>query len=143
MALTEAVLRTLVNDPAGVTEYLSTTEYAAIMAMETNEYRAAALSARAIAAQLATKVDMSVGTIKASFSQKYEQYMELAAKYDFRAREGGGTAAVMGAPIITGVSLSDMETDDLDTDRFPSKFKVGMFTNPVSVYSPDDEADDS
>ena len=141
MAATEAVLRLMVQDPAGASQYLATADYTAIIALESNEYRAAALAARTIAAQLATKVSIEVGTIRISLQQKYYHYMKLADEYDFRAGEGGGSDSEIAAPSAGGISLSDMESTDGNTDRPPNKFKVGQFDNPPTTYNSDSDSE--
>jgi hypothetical protein len=140
MVATEATTRLLVGDPAGASQYLTTADYTAIIALETNEYRAAAAAARSIAAILADKVTIAVGPLKLELTHKYKNFIDLAGRYDFRA-EGGGGGGVIAAPEITGISLDAMYDEDSDDDRVPSRFKVGMFDNPVSVYTNSDDND--
>jgi len=141
MAATEATTRLLVGDPAGDDQILSSANYTAIIALETNEYRAAATACRAIAATFSTKVSLAVGPIRISLQHKFEHYKALADVYDFRAQGGGGSDSVVAGAELTGVSLSDMESTDSDTDRPPNKFKFGMFDNPPSTYKADRDAE--
>jgi hypothetical protein len=134
MAATEAQLRTLVQDPAGADEKLATADYTVIIDLESNVYRAAAMAARAIAAKYAAKVDVKAGPVAVSNSDKYDHYIDLAKSFDQRAREGGGADAgsVPLGPELTGTSVSEMEAEDEEADRYGSAFKRGMTDNPPS-----------
>lgn len=135
MAATEAQLRVLLQDPAGATEILSTTDYATIISLESNVYRAAAAAARAIAAKYASKVDVKAGPVAVSNSDKYDHYIDLATSFDVRADAGGGYGSDTTplAPGLTGVSISEMDSVRADTDRVPSAFYRGMMDNDTSL----------
>lgn len=138
MAVSETLLRSMVHDPVGDNQYLTTDQYTAIMALEATEYRAAALAARMIASQFVQKVNLEVGSIKIALRQKYQNYMNLAASYDWRAITGG----MVPAPVVGGTSLADMESVDAHSDRPPNQFKMGMFDNPPSTYNADSTVDE-
>lgn len=135
MAATEAQLRVMLDDPAGASELLSTAEYTVLLAIETTVYRAAALAARSIAAQFAEKVELAAGSVRIALQQKYNHYMTLADRYDFRGREGGGGdgAASGGGPKLTGISQDEMETERDDTDRVQPAFQMGQMDNPARL----------
>jgi len=141
MVATEAQVRTLVNDnPLGTgTDILDTSQYTVVLATESNLYRASALAARAIAATFATKVSVAAGSVRTSLQQKYEHYIQLADKYDFRAGSGGGGGGVIAAPELAGVSVSEMETQREDTDRVQPSFRRNMDSNPPLSQSGSDE----
>jgi len=132
MAVTEAQLRSLLQDPTGAGEKLSAADYATIIALEDNVYRAAATAARAIAAKYAANTDVKAGPVSVANSDKYEHYIDLAKSFDLRAREGGGaaTGATPLGPELTGTSVSEMKAVEDDTDRYGSAFRRGMTDNP-------------
>lgn len=124
VATTEAILRTLCQDPAGASEILSTADYTSIIAIESTVYRAAALACRTIASTFAQKVSTSADVVKIELQQKFEHYMELAKTYDIRAREGGG--GDVATPVITGISIEEMDANRDDEDRVKSKIEMSF-----------------
>jgi hypothetical protein len=132
MAATEAQLRSLLQDPSGAAEKLSTADYSTIIALEDNVYRAAALGARAIAAKYAAKTDVKAGPVSVANSDKYEHYIGLAMCFDLWAGVGGGATGDVTplGPELTGVSVSGIEAANDDADRYGSAFRRGMTDNP-------------
>ena len=133
---TIAQLRILVQDPAGATQVLDDTDYDAIILLENNVYRAAAIAARTIAASYAKKTAVKAGPVAVEAQQKFEHYQDLADSYDQRAREGGGsdgtgTLSENAGAILTGISISEIEAVDEDVDRYDGVFKRGMDDNPT------------
>ena len=127
MAATVAIVRALVGDD-GDTEIKNDAHYTTIIGLETNEYKAAALAARTLAAHFAQKVATSIGDVKIENQQKSEAYRQLATEYDKQAAQGGGAADPngLGTPALTGVSIDDMQTQREDSDRYHSAFTRGM-----------------
>jgi hypothetical protein len=74
MAVSETLLRSMVHDPAGDNQYLTTDQYTAIMALEATEYRAAALAARMIASQFVQKVNLEVDQSRLLFAEVPKLY---------------------------------------------------------------------
>lgn len=123
MAATESQLKILCDDSDNA--LLSTADYTAIIAIEPNVYRAAALACRAISAQFAEKVKISAsGSVSIENQQKFEHYQSLADKYDFRANQGGGGLGTGYKPRLTGVSKS----------AFPEGFDSFVDTAPEAEY---------
>lgn len=136
MAATEAQLKILCDDSDNA--LLDTAAYTAIIAIESNVYRAAALACRAISAQFAEKVKISApGPVSIENQQKFEHYQALADKYDFRANQGGGGSGNGYKPRLTGISKDEMKTQREDTDRIGSAFPEGF----DAFVDPDPEAD--
>jgi hypothetical protein len=130
-------IRALVDDPSGATQIFDDTHYQTIVDIEDNVYRAAATAATTLAAHFAAKVKVKAGPVAVENQQKFEHYEALAKAYNQRAREGGGeggggVGAGAGAPQLTGVSISDMEDLNDDSDRFGGVFRRGMNDNPPS-----------
>lgn len=123
------LLRTLLNDTDESNYLLTDEQYEAISGLESNVYNAAALCARSIAAQNATKKKTNVRGISVENQQIYEHYMELAKEYDYRASQGAGYVDSEGKgisgfcnPIVTGVSVKDVIEAKNDRDRVQSVF---------------------
>lgn len=104
----------------------------------TGAVRPAALAAaRAILAKYARKVDQSVGDLRYAYSQRRAAYEALVGRLE-------RDAAVKGAvPYAGGISQSDKETDQDDSDRVQPAFYRGQFDDPATETGPDTEdADD-
>ncbi len=135
-------MRDILNDPSGASEVLSDAQYQTVIDIEDNVYRALATSARMLASFYATKINITAGPVKVENTQKFEHYNELGKRYDNRAREGGGNTDGVGsggasAPIVTGTSISEMDSVREDEDRFGSVFERGMNDNPPSLHDKD------
>ena len=128
---TIAQLRLLMNDPAGASQIFDDDAYQLAIDTESNIYRAGAMIARMFASYYAQKVSTTVGPVKLDNDQKYNHYVDLADSFDKRAQTGGGASGEIGTGIeLTGVSISEMDTQEEDDDRYPSAFKRGMNDNP-------------
>lgn len=135
MAITVDQLRILLQD-IGTPPILEDADYAEIIAIEPNNiYDAAAIAAHSISASFAEKVKFTAGPVSLENEQKFEHYKSLADSYRQLAREGkggvngGGGIALAGTPVATGISINEMEAVEANTDRFPSKFTIGMDDN--------------
>lgn len=136
---TIGTIRILIQD-TDVTPILSDLQITDLLAVESDIYRCSALCCRAIAAHYAKKVSLSVDVIKISNEQKYEHYMALAKIYDQRAREGAGSASLVGTGVIlTGVSIDEIDSVLSDSDRVASVFSMGINDNPDSSVDSDEE----
>jgi hypothetical protein len=137
VAATETLLRMAMNDPADAAEpLLETEDYILIVEAEPTFYRAAALAARAIAAQFALKADIEAGEVKIKLEQKFNHYMQLGRVYDIRAISGS-----VSGPRMTGVSIAAMDSVNQLEDRFPSLFKIGMFNNKGTEVEEEEEVE--
>ena len=141
MAATIEQVRTLVNDPAGAGQIFDDPHYQTIVDIETNVFRASATAARTLAAFFAQKVAVTAGPVRIANEQKFEHYESLARGYDQRAREGGGsgTDAAAGAPGLTGISNSEIESVRNDEDRYSSVFYRGVHDNPSDEFAIEDD----
>lgn len=130
MAATITQLRILLDDPAGASQVFDDTYYQLAVDTEDNLFYAGAMMARMFASHYAAKVDVTAGPVKIANDQKFQHYKELADKLDNRAKGGGGAGAIGTGIQLTGVSVSEMDTLDEDTDRFQGAFERGMHDNP-------------
>lgn len=136
-------LRALVNDPAGADQTFDDAHYQIIVDLEPNTYRGAATAARTLAAFFAEQTSVTAGPVRVENQQKSERYLEIAATYDQRAREGGGDGGGVGtgagAPKLTGTSESEIEKQREDTDRYGSVFFRGFTDNPPEHETLDED----
>lgn len=138
MAITETQLRRIVQDnPDGAgTNILSTDDYSFIISAETQLYRAAAMAAKMLASYFAQKVRLSAGPFSIDAQQKFDHYETLAKNFMAMAEEGYGADLVdaggtgISEPVITGVSVSEMEEQREDDDRFQPSFRRRQMSNP-------------
>lgn len=89
-----------------------------------NVYLSAAAAANAIAAKFARLVDKSVGDLKLNFSQRQAAYATLAKELEVKG------AQRVGVPYAGGISLSDKDKDQEDTDLVQPTFKRDQFSFP-------------
>lgn len=86
---------------------------------------ACAQACEAIAAQLSKRTDVRAGPgghLNVKLSQKVEQYTSKAA--EFRRK-----AAMLRKPSVGGISISDKDSVEEDSDRVAPKFKKGLHDN--------------
>lgn len=135
-ASTRDEVRFLVGDTDTADQLAQDEEIAYAVAQEANARAAAARVARAIAAKFARKADKSVGDLRISYKQQYDNYIALA---DELTRD----AAIYGAmPYAGGISESDKDSVEDDSDRVNPSFKRGMHDNPGVPTDNDDICDD-
>jgi len=131
MTATVAQLRILVDDPDDASKIFEDSHYEGIIAIESNVFRAAATAARTLAAYFSRKVSVAAGPVRVESQHKFKHYMSLAASYDQSAREGGGSGADTAAmaPGLSGVSISDIESNNEDDDRYKGAFSRELDVN--------------
>ena len=90
---------------------------------------------RALATKYSRSVDFAVtGGGRASYSQLSKQYNRQAVMFEVKA-------ASLATPYVAGISVTDKLNQELDTDRVPPQFVIGMHDNlmpvaPVGSESP-------
>lgn len=114
---TRDAVRFEIGDTITGDQELSDEEIAYVLTQETNVKYASAACCDRIAAKYARKVEKSVGDLKLSMQQKFDQYMKLAE----RIRSRAGSAPI---PFAGGISLADKQNRELDTDRNQGPFTV-------------------
>jgi len=113
-------VRVLCGDPAGDTQVLDDSIISFFLEeYNGNYYRAAADAAAAIAAYYAGQVDIRVGILSSSNSQKTQQFAELATALRRRADD---KALAMAVPFAGGISIAGKEEAEENTDRVPPSF---------------------
>lgn len=91
-------------------------------------YGAAAECCRALAAKFSRSVDQQAGTSKLMWSH-------LAKAYTLKANEFETKSILIGAamPYAGGISLSDKQMQDLNTDRVQPIFTIGIMDSSLPV----------
>jgi hypothetical protein len=92
-----------------------------------NSFTVAAAAARSIAAKYAGSVNKRAGDVSISGGDKHKQYLALAATLDRQAAVAGlgATSAYAG-----GISVSDKEAQEDDTDRVAPSFTRTLHDDP-------------
>lgn len=97
-------------------------------------YTASAIAARAIAGKYSRYADTSIDAVKTSYSQLSKSYMALAGRLEAEAKKYGSVG--LGVPLVGGISISEMDSVEEDSDRVRPAFRREQFRNP-----PNDEDD--
>lgn len=118
-------VRFRVGDTSSGSALLEDAEIEALLDSHPKE-RAAALAARGIAAWFARRVDKQVGKLRISMAQASEHYFDLADRLE---KETGTSAK----PYAGGISVSDVESEESDTDRPDRMFSVGQFDHTGTI----------
>jgi hypothetical protein len=120
-------VRFLLRDTTETGHLLSDEEITWLLAQRSNVYFAAAMGASTIVAKYGAEVDRTIGDLRiAGGGEKVTNYRNLAAEL----RRLGATGAV---PYTGGISKSDKNTADADTDWSRGSFQVGMHDQPGTV----------
>jgi hypothetical protein len=124
-------VRLLIGDTNEDDPLLSNEEIEYFIATEGPGKRAASEAARAIASSFARLMDRSIGSLSASYSQKYQQYFDLSQTLKTEAQSDPVS------PYVSGWKRSekDIREQDLDREELFAK-KTGM-DNPT-IGNPDD-----
>jgi hypothetical protein len=100
----------------------------ALSKFTSNAYNAAALCCRTLASKYARLADTTIDEVSVSASQKYRHYLTLAVQLEQQGESA--LASSLGAPYVGGVSVSNIESVEGDTDRNEPAFRTKMFNNP-------------
>lgn len=116
-------IRLMIGDTNSDESLLSDEEINYILGRHSNLYGAAAEACEAIVAQYSKRSDSSVfDNLDIDLSQVVEQYRELAQ--EFRRK-----SLVASTPFAGGISVSDKDSREDDSDRVSPRFKRGLHDN--------------
>lgn len=110
-------VRLLAGDTNTATPQLSDDEIGFLLANAANVTWAAAYAAETIAGKFASQVEVFVGSTRAFYQQKQQNYADVAERLRHRARLQSAT------PLFTGGSISAKRAAEEDTDRVPPDFR--------------------
>lgn len=91
-------------------------------------YGAAASCARSLAGKLSRLVDTAQGELKTFYGQRAKAYLAMAAQYENQSTARGGAT-----PYAGGISIADKMLQELDSDRVPPQYNIGMTDNWLPV----------
>lgn len=99
---------------------LSDATITGLLALRDNAYFAAVMGARALAGKYASLVDKDVGDLSIKWSQRSKAWADLA-----KGLQAGAPVGALGgliAPYAGGISRSDKQLDETNTDRVKPAF---------------------
>jgi len=122
-----AKVRLYIGDTDTTDQLASDEEINAAIAATSDLYAAASMMCQAISAKFARQIDTSVESVSRKASQRSQQYNKMAKDYTTLSTQSG---AGLGVPYVGGVSESEMDSVESDSDRVRPAFKRGKFNNP-------------
>lgn len=124
-------VRLLIGDTDENNQQIFDPEVAFSLSQSNNDiYLAAALLCRTLAAKYAGLTDISVESLKISYSQRRTTYEKLAAKMDRLSKQRGLTG--LGIPVGGGTNTDTILDNEGTTDRVKPAFSVQMFEDERS-----------
>jgi hypothetical protein len=140
-------IRRLIGDVIQTEQQIADEEILFALTQRSSIYGAAADCCTYIAAQFSRKTDTIVaagggGNLKQNYSQQARSYMAMAARFETLSVARGGAV-----PYAGGVSVSDKQNNENDTDRVAPQFNIGMMDDllpvgPVGNETPGDVPSD-
>lgn len=119
------VVRRLIGDVLAGDQQLADAEIMLALSQYPNRYLAGAECCRWISAQYSRKVDLVQGELKTNYSQQAKSYADRARELQDMGMSRGAGAM----PYTGGISVSDKDTNEADTDRVAPQFNIGMDDN--------------
>lgn len=114
-------VRLLVGDVLNSDPQIQDEEIQYFVNLRGSLYGAAAEVCRALAAKFSRSVDQQAGTSKTFYSQLSKAYTLKAIEFDTKATMFGAAM-----PYAGGISLTDKQTQDLNSDRVKPQFGIAM-----------------
>jgi hypothetical protein len=125
--------RRLLGDVIKEDPQLTDEEINYFLTLRSSVHGAAAEAARSLAAQYSRKVDVtSPGPIQTRYSTQAESYAKLAVTLDQASRDRGAGIT----PFAGGISISDKQNRQQDTDRVQPAFNIGFTDNLTLPAAP-------
>lgn len=122
-------VRFLVGDTAEPYQLADLEIEFALAQTEDSIYPAAAMCARALSARYARRVDTRFETVESKYGQLARSFDMLARQLEAQAKKVGG----LGLPLAGGLTISERDTINADTDRRKPFFYDGMMNNPPAL----------
>ena len=127
-------VRFLIGDTDPASKQLEDEEIAFAISLRASTYGAAANCCRALATKAARRADSAQGPLHTALSQITRNYQSMAARYENQAIVVPGFAG--------GISISDKMQREMDSDRVPPNFNIGMTDNFLPVPPAGNESED-
>jgi hypothetical protein len=128
-------VRLAIGDTDSTNVLFTDAEINGALALYGSPLECAAAMAEAQAAVYSRKASVSIDGASINYGQLAKNFLDLAQRLRGQATqsESGG----IGTPVTEGTSITDMDDVDDDSDRVPSRFKVGMMDQPGTVLPTD------
>ena len=126
-------VRFLIQDTNTNVQLLTDAEVDFALSQNPNIYRAAAISARAIALNFSRKLTLNPapGGVSLDPQEQAEFYRKLAGELDSKAALG---SSGVGGIFAGGISKADKESREQDTDRVEPAFTRDLHTDSGSMF---------
>ena len=118
-------VRLLCGDTDSTEQFLQDEEIEYLIKLHGSTLSAAAAACEAIAAKLARQADQKTGKIATWLSKRVDKYLEVAESLKKQAQ------IISAIPYVGGISVSDKEDRDAETDRVQPAFVVDMDDNTI------------
>lgn len=127
-------VRLYLGDTDVTSEQVKDTEIDAMLLVYADPMACAAAFADSLAARYARRVDTTVDGLSVSWSQRASAFRDLAER--LRNQVAGGVGAI-GLPLVTGVSIGEMDAVTSNPDRPRAAFPDNLNDNPAAGYPHD------
>lgn len=127
------MIRLQIGDTDSTNPLLQDEEISFYLTTRANIYGAAAECCRSLAAKFSSQVTAAAGGQKTAYSDIAKAYAARAVSFDVKAAMAGSAM-----PYAGGISVSDKQNNQQDTDRTSPQFSIGMDDNFMPI-SPVDE----
>lgn len=121
-------LRLLIGDTLVTDQQLQDEELAEFIGSRSTIYGAAAEACRSLATKFARSVTRAAGSSKVNWSDLYKAYLMMATNFESQAALMGGGPGYAG-----GISEADKQAQEMNPDRVPPAFNVGMDDNVLPL----------
>ena len=122
-------VRFLVGDTDTTDQRVTDEEIAFALSQASDDvYLAAAICARALAGKYANLVDTKFESVSSNYSDLRDNYTRLATQLERQSKKFAANG--LGIPAAGGMSISEIDSVESDTDRVPSKFRRDQYANP-------------
>lgn len=128
-------IRLMIGDTSQNDQLMYDEEITFMLSLRPSIYGAAAECCRTIASKFARQVDTVTGELRTLYSARARNYEMRATQYDRMASVAGGAL-----PYAGGISVSDKQAAEQDTDRMAPQFQIGMEDNFIPVAPAGNEA---
>lgn len=119
-------VRFLVGDTDSADPIVTDEEINFAIGINSDVYAASVIVIKAIIAKYSRDVDSQIESVRVSSSQRVSHFTNLLNSYESVVQDSEG----LGTPVVSGVSVSDMEDVDNDDDIPKPAFEKDQFTFP-------------
>lgn len=121
-------VRLYIGDTDTSNQLFSDEEIEALLTVNDDDvFETSAQLAESLAAKYARYNTLKIDSFSINYKERADQYSELAKRLRASA---GSVAGAYASPVVTGISISEMDSVREDTDRNPSRFEIGKHTYP-------------